>query len=200
MHLARFLVRGSLAAAGILAAATPGWAEAPRCELLHDGIEYRAFLPDQNRYLYADVKVLPGLYPSVFVIVDKNYLGSAMAGDPVNRWWIDRSKPMQFSGDSVKLAWKTDGTWTAMTSWISSPDTGEIAQPFRGLTKTASGFAGTGSQNTNAFAFETRLEASGFNGDEFDVILPAITYDGVTLTPPVIHFTREDRKTITTKC
>lgn len=200
MHFARLLAKGSLVAAGLLAVSAPGWAEAPHCELLHDGIEYRAFLPDQNRYLYVDVKVLPGLYPSVFVIVDKNYLNPASAGDPVNRWWIDRSKPMQFSSDSVKLAWQASGTWTTMTSWISSPDATEIAQPFRGLTKTASGFTGTGSQNTNAFAFETRLEASGFNGDEFAVMIPSVTYDGVTLTAPIVHFTREDRKTITTKC
>jgi len=37
------------------------------------------------------------------------------------------------------------------------------------------------------------------SADEFDVAVPAVSYDGATVTPPVTHFVR-DGKAITAKC
>lgn len=190
-------------ATGCLAAALlmPGFAkaEAPRCETLPDGVEYRAFLPDGNRFLYAAVKALPGYFPSIFIIVDKNYVKSGGPKDPVNRWWLDRARPMAFASDMVKIDWTEKSAFYAVGSWFSGPSGGAVSQSFRGLVKTAQGYAGTGSGDTNSFAFQTRIEMPGFEGDSFTVHLPAVTFDGVTLTPPPVLFTR-DGKTMMAKC
>ncbi|GAA0539513.1 hypothetical protein FHS83_003720 [Rhizomicrobium palustre] len=179
--------------------AAPAGAAQTTCEELSDGVEYRAFLPDQNRYIYADIKALPGVFPSIFVIVDKNYLSGAGANDPANKWWLDRSRPMQFSTDKVKISWPKESGIYAVAGWFGSADPTEITQPIRGLAKSPTGFEGKGSRDTNGFAFQTRLEMPGFTGEEFTVALPQISFDGVTLTPPLVRFTKDD-KTATAKC
>jgi len=196
MHWPRLPQRCLSAAALAAALFAQARADTPRCEALPGGVEYRAFLPDQNRYLYIAVKALPGVFPSLFVIVDKNYLAG---GDKANAWWLDRSRPMLFSTDTVRISWKKTGTWTSMTSWLREPETLSLEQPMRGLVKTADGFAGTGTHDNNAFAFQIRMEMEGFEGDGFDVALPAVRYDGVTLTPPKVHFSR-DGTALTAKC
>lgn len=201
MNAKGFLTRCGVSAAILAIAFSAGaYGEALRCEAVSDGVEYRAFLPDQNRYLYIAVKALPGYYPSVFVIVDKNYL-QALGGpkDPVNQWWLDRTRPMLFSADTVKVTWQKSGSFIDVGGWFGGADTGVVSQPIRGLTKNASGFAGGGSGDINSYSFQTRLEMPGFKEDAFDVTLPAVTFDGVTITPPVVHFTRGDNG-ITTKC
>lgn len=195
MAIVRNLLQGSLIGTLLCTAAL---ADATRCEALHDGVEYRAFLPDQNRYVYVDVKIQPGVFPSVFVIADKNYL-SGGPNDATNAWWLDRTRPMLFSSDSVKISWERQGGLNLVGGWFGDADPNAVEQPIRGLTKGAAGYTGTGSHDTNSFAFQTRLEMPGFTGDEFNIILPAVKLDGVTVTPPVVHVLR-DGKTITTKC
>lgn len=176
--------------------ATAAAASNLRCEPTEGGVEYRAYLPDQKRYIYVAVKALSGYVPSIFVTIDKNYdavPGKPGKDDPLNAWWIDRSKPMTFSSDKIAIRWPKSGTWTSLTSWISSPDWKELAQPIRGLAPEGGRFVGAGSPDANTFAFETRVELTDFNTDAFEVAPPAVTYDGVTVTPPVVHFDREDR-------
>jgi hypothetical protein len=190
-----------LAKSGVIGAAlcacTTALADGTRCEPLTDGVEYRAFLADQNRYVYVDVKVQQGVVPSIFVIADKNYLSAN--GPATNTWWLDRTRPMLFSNDKVKVSWEPESRIYAVGSWFGDAEPSEIVQPIRGLTKGPSGFSGTGSHDTNSFAFQTRLEMPDFGGDAFDVTLPAITLDGATVTPPVVHVLR-DGQAITTKC
>jgi hypothetical protein len=173
-----------------------------QCVALHDGVEYRAFLPDGKRFVYVDVKVLGGVYPSVFVIVDKNYEAPAVklaANDPLNRWWIDRSRPFAFSSNVVRIRWRESHTFDFVTDLFSENGPKEIAQTIRGIDKDGDHFSGSGASDTNTFAFQTRLEMTGFNADYFEISVPSITYEGVTVTPPVIKFEREDRA-VTTKC
>jgi hypothetical protein len=170
-------------------------ANATRCVALHDGVEYRAYLPDGKRFVYVDVKVLSGVFPSVFVIVDKNFdaPGTKLAAnDPLNQWWIDRSKPMTFAADSVRVRWEEHHTFDFVTDWFSENPPREFKQAFRGLEKTGNVWLGEGSGDTNTFSFQNRLEMSGFRGDYFEVSVPAVTYDGVTVTPPIIKFERTD--------
>lgn len=182
-----------------------GLAETPAtptvCTALPDGVEYRAFLPDKKRFVYLAVKVLPGVFPSVFVIADKNYLGTSKiaANDPLNRWWIDRTRTMLFSTDTVRIRWQKSGTLTYMINWFEDPPPEEFSQKIRGLEPAGGKFAGTGSTDTNTFAFQTRIEMNGFSGDMFEVKLPDLSYDGVTVSPPVVHFDR-DGKNATAKC
>jgi len=193
----------SIAVTSGLAAAlffsTAARADATRCEVLGDGVEYRAFLADENRYVYVDVKIQPGTFPSIFVIADKNYLVSAGTNDAANKWWLDRARPLLFSVDRVKVSWERASGIYAVGGWFGEPDPNEIVQPIRGLKKVPGGYAGNGSHDTNSFAFQTRLEMPGFTGDEFDVTLPSVSYDGVTVTPPVVHVVRDGR-TVSTKC
>ncbi len=173
-----------------------------KCVLLPDGIEYRAFLPDAKRFIYVDVKVLPGVFPSVFVITDKNYEAPGeklAANSPWNPWWIDRSRPMAFSTDRVRIRWEDHHTFDFVIDWFTDNSPKEFAQTIRGLEKVGDHFEGTGATDTNTFAFQTRLEMSGFNGDVFEVAVPTVSYEGVTVTPPIMHFERQD-KTIVTKC
>ncbi len=199
MALMRILAPGGLALAGALFLSAAALADATRCEALPDGVEYRAFLPDQNRYVYVDIKIQPGVFPSLFVIVDKNYLTGAGAKDPANLWWLDRARPMLFSSDKVKISWERESGIYAVAGWFVDPDPNAVEQTIRGLTKAPGGFSGTGSGDTNSFAFQTRLEMPGFTGDAFDVTLPSVSLDGATVSPPVSHF-RRDGNAITTKC
>jgi hypothetical protein len=173
-----------------------------KCVPLHDGVEYRAYLGDAKRFVYVDVKVLPGVFPSVFVIVDKNFdtQGAKIAAnDPLNQWWIDRTQPMTFSTDTVRVRWQESHTFDFVTDWFSSRPPGEIAQAIRGLEKTGNAWQGSGAGDTNTFTFQTRIELSGFSGDYFEVSVPAITFDGATVTPPIVKFERVD-KDIVAKC
>jgi hypothetical protein len=183
----------------------PGAAEnAQRCVVLPDGVEYRAYLPDNRRFVYVAVKVQPGVFPAVFVIIDKNYDASAgriTAGDPVNQWWTDRSRPMQLSLDKVRVRWREHGTFSFVTDWFTEPDPTEFVQAIRGLEPAAGGrFQGTGASDTNTFAFQARLQMSRFIGDEFDVQVPAVSYDGASVTPPIAHFERQEDNKFLAHC
>jgi hypothetical protein len=195
---------GALALISAIVCSFGANAETPtRCETTQSGVEYRAFLPDGKRYVYVTAKALSGVFPSIFVMVDKNYIEAGQRpakDDPYTAWWTDRSKPMTFSTDKVRIRWKDSGTIHALTSWLSEPDWVEISQPIRGLGADGNRFTGAGSSDINTFAFQTRMEMPGFSGDEFDVILPSVSYDGATVTPPVVHFQREDRTTAIAKC
>ena len=173
-----------------------------KCVLLHDGIEYRAFLPDNKRFVYVDVKVLPGAFPSVFVIIDKNYEAPSVklaANSPWNPWWIDRSRPMAFSTDRVRIRWTESHTFDFVIDWFAENSPKEFSQTIRGLQKVGDHFEGTGAADTNTFAFQSRIEMSGFVGDYFEVAVPTVSYEGVTVTPPIVHFERQD-KDIAAKC
>lgn len=184
-----------------LGLAAGAWLAAPvvaDCVPLPDGIELRSFLPDRNRYLYADIKPLSGVVPAVVVIFDKNYLSPSPEAD---RWWLDRTRLFSFSDDKIRLRWSKTGTWTDMTSWIATPDQRAQEQTLGGLTKTMAGFAGTGTHDTNRFAFQARIEADGFDGDRFEISLPALRYDGVSLSPPVVEAVRgADTDQMTIRC
>ncbi len=177
------------------AAAAPA-PPASRCEAVDGGVEYRSYLPDQKRYVYVSVKALGGYYPSIFVTVDKNYdapPGKIADNDPMNAWWIDRSKPMAFSTDKVTIRWPEHSAWTSMTSWISTPGTKELVQSIRGLSPADGKFVGTGAADINSFAFQSRVELTDNGPPSFDVIVPAVSYDGVTVSPPPVHFERDGR-------
>lgn len=173
-----------------------------QCVPLHDGVEYRAFLPDLQRFVYVDIKVLPGVYPSIFVIADKNFVaprGKLAVSDPLNQWWIDRSRPMTFSADKVRIRWKESHTFDFVTDLFSDNSPKELSQVIRGLDKIGDHYEGNGATDTNSFAFQSRIEMSGFTGDLFEVSVPAVTFDGATVTPPIIKFERDD-KIIAAKC
>ena len=174
-----------------------------QCVALPDGVEYRAYLPDNKRFVYVAVKVIPFVFPSVFVIVDKNYDAARVkiaADDPLNRWWTDRSRPMTFSNDKFHITWNESGTFSFATDWLSPPDPTDVWQPIRGLEPTGTGrFSGTGADDSNTFAFRSSAEMLHIGADEFDVATPAVGFDGITVTPPVTHFVREG-KAITAKC
>lgn len=197
------LATGAAALAAFVSVqSAPAAPAATRCVAVEGGVEYRAYLPDQKRYVYVQVKTLSGFYPSVFVTVDKNYdadKAKIAANDPYYAWWIDRSKPMSFSTDQVAIRWQDESGWSSVTSWISSPDWVTVKQPIRGLEPSGSAFTGTGSSDTNTFAFHTRLELGALSGDTFEAALPTVSYDGVTLSPPVVHFERDGRN-VTVHC
>lgn len=171
-------------------------AQFSRCEAAGSGIEYRSYLPDQRRYVFISVKVLKGIHPSVFVLIDKNFDGKVAdlsnKADPIVAWWLDRSRPFSFSADKIKIGWREGGVWHWVTS-LAGPD-GEagLAQPIRGLAPTGDHFEGFGSNDNNTFAFQSRLELADFDGDQFSVFVPAVSYDGVRVTPPEIQFTETD--------
>ena len=176
---------------------------ATQCVALPDGVEYRAYLPDHKRFVYVDVKVIPFVFPSVIVIVDKNYDAARVkiaAGDPLNRWSIDRSRPMTFSADRFHITWKESGTLSFATDWLSPPDPTEVWQTIRGLEPAGPGrFSGNGADDSNTFAFQSSVEMLHISASEFEVAVPAVNFDGTTVTPPVTHFER-DEKTVTAKC
>lgn len=175
---------------------------ATQCVPLHDGVEYRAFFPDGRRFVYVDVKVLPGVFPSVFVIADKNFEAPGVklaANNPLNQWWIDRSRPFAFTADMVRIRWEEHHTFDFVTDWFSDNSPKEFKQSIRGVTKIGDHFEGNGALDTNTFAFQSRLEMNGFIGDYFEVSVPAVTFDGITVTPPIVHFERDD-KDIAAKC
>jgi hypothetical protein len=182
------------------AAPTAGYS---RCEVIGSGVEYRSYLPDQRRYVFVSVKVLKGARPSVFVLVDKNFDGKVANlsnnADPILRWWLDRSRPMTFSTDAIKVGWRDHSGWRWITSLVGSDNEASMAQSIRGLTPVAGHFEGTGSSDNNTFAFQSRIELADFDGDEFSVFVPAVSFDGVSVSPPVVHFTETDETPIV-KC
>ncbi len=176
---------------------------ATSCVLLHDGVEFRTYLPDAKRFVYVDVKVLPGVYPSVFFIADKNYdaAGATLAvNDPLNRWWTDRSRPFSFTTDRVRIRWTEDHTFGFVTDWFTDNPPKEFVQNIRGIEKVDSHFEGPGANDTNTFAFQLQLDMDGFTDDYFEVSVPAVTYQGATVTPPIVHFERDDNKLLVAKC
>jgi hypothetical protein len=166
--------------------------QASTCEAIRDGVEYRAFLPDHRRFLYVSVKLMAGPIPAIFFIVDKDFLGkSAVRNDPVMAWWLNRRRPLSFSTDKVKIAWKKEGSFHFITGLFSSDDHVVISQPIGGLERHGDHFEGAGNDDTNVFAFQLRYELPGFDSDAFDVSVPAVSFDGVTVAPPPIHFNRD---------
>jgi hypothetical protein len=200
-------ILGVCAACAAICGAVGARAQSPpptlRCEAVVSGIEYRAFLPDQKRYIYVAVKVLPGFHPSVFVMIDKNYdakISKVASADPLNVWWLDRSKPMFFSTDKVKVRWTDRSAWSAVTSWMVTPNSTDAVQAIRGIDPDGARFSGLGSTDSNSYAFQTRIELPGFSGDSFEVTVPSVSFDGVTLTPPVVKFERGDGNNFDVKC
>ena len=196
---------GAIAAAACpaLADSTAPVLPSTRCEANGDTIEYRAYLPDQRRFVFVSVKVLHGTQPSVFIIIDKNFDSAGVdvtqKSDPLVAWWLDRSRPLTFSGDKIKVTWKSGGVWNTIWGWIGSNGEDSVTQPIRGLVSQGGNFLGKGTSDTNSYAYQSRIELPGFSGDELAVSVPAVTFDGVTVTPPVVHFTDTD-ETPTTKC
>lgn len=184
-----------------------------RCQILNGGIQFSSYLPDKNRYLYLSLRAQVGAPTAVFMIIDKNYdnlpkapppasssgaapaapateIGSRPPTNPTTVWWLDRTRPMAFSTDQLKGSWHEDSGLGAIANLVVAGKTVEATEEIRGLTKHGKHFEGQGSSDANTFAFQTRLDLFGFTGDEFDVTAPAITYDGTTLVPPLIHFKR----------
>jgi hypothetical protein len=167
-----------------------------RCEATGNSIEFRSYLPDQRRYLFVTVKTVPGIHPSVYVFFDKNFDSNGVDlsknTDPIVAWWLDRSRPMAFTTNKIKVGWKAHGTWHYVTSLFDSGGETAVTQPIRGLTPRGDHFEGVGATDTNSFAFKLAIELPDFDGDELSVRVPSMTYDGVTVAPPEVHFTNTD--------
>lgn len=200
----------ALLGAALLTSAASGADQAPpaqpthfsRCEASGNGVEYRTYLPDGQRFVFISVRVLKGIHPSVFVFFDKNFEGKANLlnkSDPLVSWWLDRSRPMEFSADKIRIGWREHGVWHWMTSLVSSDNEEGLAQAIRGLSPVGDHFEGMGSNDNNTFAFQSRIEMQDFDGDEFSVFVPAVSYDGVTVAVPEVHFTETD-ETPVVKC
>ena len=187
------------------ASAAPG---VTTCRTIHNGVEYRAYFPDRSRYVYVRAATLRGMDPSVLVIIDKNYDSppGAAAGSvnpQITDWWIDRTQPFRFSTDTIKAFYEKHFSIGSMFSSIfSARPPQEFTVPIRGLRPAGTRFEGTGSGNTNTYAFEMRVDFPSETSDEFGLSLPAVTFGGVTVTPPVLHFTRspDDSLESTIKC
>jgi len=178
-------------------------AQFTRCESTGDSIEYRSYLPDQRRYLFVSIKVLHGVQPSVFVIIDKNFdskgVDLSKTADPIILWWLDRTRPFVFSSDKIKVTWVAGGVWNTITGWIGTADVAAVTQPIRGLELENGRLEGTGTRDTNSYAYQSRIELPDFSGDELAVAVPAVSYDGITVAPPPVHFTNTD-ETPSVKC
>ena len=195
-RLSTVLCCAAVLAAGPAAAQATTAQQAARCEANGDSIEYRSYLPDHRRFVFVTVKVLRGVHPSVFVIIDKNFEPAGVdvtnKSDPIVAWWLDRSRPMTFSTDTIKVTWKSGGVWNTIMGWIGSDEEDVVRQPLRGIAAQGGQFVGKGTSDTNSFAFQSRIELSDFSGDELAVFVPAVTFDGVTVAPPPVHFTGTD--------
>lgn len=185
--------------AALLASASSAQAAAPqlaRCEASDSGIEFRSYYPDKQRFLFVSVKMLKGTHPSVFVMIDKNFdaknVDLSKKNDPLVTWWLDRSRPMTFSSDKIKIGWMQNGTWHFITNLFTSDSPSFSAQPIRGLQPQGDHFEGIGNADNNIFAFQTRMELPDYDGEELSVFVPAVTYEGVTIAPPEVHFTDTD--------
>jgi len=204
MNRTRFIATTGAVLAAAVPCAGAGDSAAPpaaqqsqaRCEAGDGSIQYRAYLPDHRRFLFVSVKVLKGAHPSVFVIVDKdfdqNHVDLSNKGDPLVAWWLDRTKPMSFSSDQIKIGWQDRSGWRYITSLVGSDSEAAVTQPIRGLVKTGDHYEGIGSPDNNTYAFQSRIELSDFGGDEFSVFVPAVTFDGVRVAAPEMHFTDTD--------
>jgi len=190
---AAFLAGASCVQAAGVAAATPQFT---RCEASENSIEYRSEYPDGQRFLFVTVKVLKGVHPSIFVFIDKNFVGKGVdlskKTDPLVAWWLDRSRPMSFSADKIKIGWMHHGAFHFITGLFTSDDPSIAAQSIRGLVRVGDHFEGAGNSDNNNFAFQSRLELPDYEDDELSVFVPAVTYDGVTVAAPEIHFTNTD--------
>jgi hypothetical protein len=169
---------------------------ATRCEATGNSVEYRSYLPDQRRYLFVTIKTLAGIHPSVFVFFDKNFDSNGVdltkSTDPLVAWWLDRSRPMAFAANKIRVGWKAHGAWEYVTGLFGSQDETTVVQPIRGLAPRGDHFEGAGNADTNSFAFQSAVQLPDFSGDELSVRVPSMTYDGVTIAPPEVHFTSTD--------
>jgi hypothetical protein len=157
-----------------------------QCDAVNHGIDFRAYLPDKRRYVFVSVIALSGTRPSVAIVVDKNYDGDRHIKSLADKkqladWWIDRSRPFLFSTDRIDVTWE---------------DGGRTSQIIPGLVARSGHFEGTGNDNVNSYAFYIEVPLPGFDADEFDVAVPAVSFDGVTVTPPLVHFTRMTTTTL----
>lgn len=168
------------------------------CRTTRQGVEFRAYLPDGRRYIYISASPLRGLRPSVLVIVDKNYdmpqeTRPGPADKALSDWWIDRTHPFVFSADKIKAAYDKQFSVGGMFGSIfSSNPPGRFSVPIPGLTAAGGRFEGTGSGDANSYAFEIRIDFPANTDDDFSLTLPSATFDGVTVTPHVLHFTRSE--------
>lgn len=155
-----------------------------QCIASDHGVEFRAYLPDHKRYVFVSVIAVAGLTPSLYVIADKNFRGD-QADKAETSWWLDRSQPFGFSADKVDVTWEDDGHLSQALHSVAASDGRFLGQPIT---------------DPNRNAFQTEFRLTGFSGDSFDVKLPAVTFDGVTVSPPPVHFTRQSDDTAAVKC
>ncbi len=173
-------------------------ASATTCRTINRGVEFRTYFPGTHRYVYVSAATIRGMAPSVLVIIDKNY-DNAAGPQPAppdhdtTAWWTDRSRTFSFSTDKITATFETRFTVGSVVDRVfSSSSPPEFTVPIRGLTPVGSHFEGQGSSNTNTYAYEMRVDFPLNTADNFDLILPSVTYDGVTVTPPPLHFVRND--------
>jgi hypothetical protein len=158
------------------------------CIASHRGVEFRTYLPDKKRYVFASVTAIQGYRPTVYVIADKNFdpdPGTKTADRVITSWWLDRSRPFLFSADKVDVRWDDDG---------------QASEALNGAMPHGKQFEDLPTGDPNRYAFQLQFPLSGFSGDSFDVTLPAVTVDGTTVTPPPVHFTRIDSDEPPPKC
>jgi hypothetical protein len=88
-------------------------------------------------------------------------------------WLNDRSRPYIFSSNEIELSWKG----------------GERSFPIPDLIRVGDHFVGTeGKRGEWPFYLKPALE--GFSGNSFDLVLPSITYDNMTVKTAPVHFVR----------
>ena len=155
-----------------------------QCIASDHGVEFRTYFPDHKRYVFISVIAVSGLTPSLYVIADKNFRGD-QAGKAETSWWLDRSQPFGFSTDKVDVSWEDEGHLSQALHSVAASDGRFLGQPIT---------------DPNRYAFQTEFRLSGFSGDSFDVKLPSVSFDGVTVSPPPVHFVRQGDDAAAVKC
>ncbi|MDE2181708.1 MAG: hypothetical protein KGJ78_01665 [Alphaproteobacteria bacterium] len=154
-----------------------------QCEAENGSLRFIATSADGRRHVSVRIAALPGVPPTLLVIVDKNFktVADKATDAALNAWWSDRSRPLAFSSDKIEVTW----------------DDGALSQKIKGVMPADKAFAAAQSSNLNDYVFTTEFPLTGFDEDSLDVRLPAVTLDGITVAPPPVHFTRSDRTIMT---
>lgn len=166
-------------------ATAPSTGIGTQCEAANGSLRFAADYPDHKRYLFMQVTALPGVPPTLIVVIDKNYhIGLEKQADAkLNAWWIDRRVPFMFSADNISVGWDDGENGTRYT--------------IKGLDPSGKTFEGRPSSNVNDYAFVIEFPLTEFSGDTFDVTLPAVTFEGITVAPPPVRFSRSERTILT---
>lgn len=166
------------------------------CRAINRGVEYRTYFPDGRRYVYVSAVTLRGMQPSVLIIIDKNYVSPPgpkpkPADQDTIAWWIDRTQPFSFSTDNIRATYEKQFSIGSMVNSVfsSSPPTA-FTVPIGDLDPAGSHFEGTGNEDPNTYAFQLRVDYPLNTADKFDITLPTVSFEGVTVTTPPLHFTR----------